>query len=320
MKKKIKIITAAVAVVLVLLFAGMSGFIGIQVFSGSTQLTTNRDTAGISDTFQEKFGMNYEEFCRRYTVEPLKIESTFDGHMIPADYIYAEHSENSKNRKTVILVHGLGGNRYTNYPVAEMFLEQGYNVLTFDQRSSNENTAKYTTFGYWEKFDLIDYINYVKAQAPNEAVGIWGTSFGGATAGLAAGYEDTQSKINFLILDCPVSNMKWMVEEEIKKMDIGIPVSYMTWCGNLVNKLKLGFTYDEADVCRAVSGLDIPVLIINSRADTVTPYFMGKDLYDSFQGENKMILTFSDSEHTEMWLDDNSGYREGVSELLSAVQ
>lgn len=320
MKKKIKIITAAVAVVLVLLFAGMSGFIGIQVFSGSTQLTTNRDTAGISDTFQEKFGMNYEEFCRRYTVEPLKIESTFDGHMIPADYIYAEHSENSKNRKTVILVHGLGGNRYTNYPVAEMFLEQGYNVLTFDQRSSNENTAKYTTFGYWEKFDLIDYINYVKAQAPNEAVGIWGTSFGGATAGLAAGYEDTQSKINFLILDCPVSNMKWMVEEEIKKMDIGIPVSYITWCGNLVNKLKLGFTYDEADVCRAVSGLDIPVLIINSRADTVTPYFMGKDLYDSFQGENKMILTFSDSEHTEMWLDDNSGYREGVSELLSAVQ
>lgn len=48
----------------------------------------------------------------------------------------------------VSLVYGLGGNRYTNYPIEEMFLQKGYNVLTYDQRSSNENTAQYTTFGY----------------------------------------------------------------------------------------------------------------------------------------------------------------------------
>lgn len=41
--------------------------------------------------------------------------------MIPADYIYALGEEGDKNNPTVILVHGLGGNRYTNYPLAEMF-------------------------------------------------------------------------------------------------------------------------------------------------------------------------------------------------------
>ena len=94
--------------------------------------------------------------------------------MIPADYIYALGEEGDKNNPTVILVHGLGGNRYTNYPLAEMFLQKGYNVLTYDQRSSNENTAQYTTFGYWEKYDLIDYIDYVYSHAPEQVIGIWG--------------------------------------------------------------------------------------------------------------------------------------------------
>ena len=76
--------------------------------------------------------------------------------------------------------------------------------MTYDQRSSNENTAQYTTFGYWEKYDLIDYIDYVHSYAPEHVIGVWGTSFGGATAGLAMGEKDVERKVDFLILDCPV--------------------------------------------------------------------------------------------------------------------
>jgi len=42
------------------------------------------------------------------------------------------------NNPTVILVHGLGG--IDTGTIAEMFLQKGYNVLTYDQKSSNENT------------------------------------------------------------------------------------------------------------------------------------------------------------------------------------
>lgn len=320
MKKKLKVVLVTIAILVIILFIGMSYFIGMQVFTASTQLVTNEGTAGVSATFWEKFGIDYEEFCNQYAIEKIEIQSSFDGHMIPADYIYAQQWENNKDNKTVVLVHGLGGNRYSNYPLAEMFLEQGYNVLTYDQRSSNENTAQYTTFGYWEKYDLIDYIDYVRAEAPEQIVGVWGTSFGGATAGLAMGYEETESKVNFLILDCPVSSMKWMVEEELQQMDMGIPVSYMSWCGNVLNKMKLGFGYDDADVRSAVSQLSIPILIINSEADTLTPCFMGKDIYDSIQSENKSIWTVKDSQHTGMWLDYNTEYREHVLNILENVE
>lgn len=249
MKRHIKILLIVVVIIL-LLFVGMSYFIGTQVFMGSTQLVTCEDTSKVNDSFWEKYNMDYDVFCNTYTIEHIDIVSTFDGHVIPADYIYALGKEENKDNSTVILVHGLGGNRYTNYPLAEMFLQKGYNVLTYDQRSSNENTAQYTTFGYWEKYDLIDYIDYVHSYAPEQVIGVWGTSFGGATAGPAMGEKDVERKVDFLILDCPVSDMKWMVEEEMRKMDIGLPISYMTFCGNVINKIKLGFGYDDANVMK----------------------------------------------------------------------
>lgn len=318
MKKRTKVMFI-VFIILIVLFAGMSCFIGNQVFMGSTQLVTCKDTSNVTDSFWDKYNMDYEAFCNTYTIEKIKITSTFDSHTIPADYIYALGSEGKKDNKTVILVHGLGGNRYSNYPLAEMFLEKGYNIITYDQRSSNENTSQYTTFGYWEKYDLTDYINYVSEQAPQQEIGVWGTSFGGATAGLAMENKDTRSKIGFLILDCPVSDMKWMVEEEMRKMDIGLPVSYMTFCGNFINKIKLGFIYEDANVCNAIKDIEIPILIINSRSDTVTPQFMGQDIYNSIsRKDNKTIWTADDSQHTEIWLDHNEEYREKAGQLLSS--
>ncbi len=320
MKRSTKIILIAIVAIPLILFIGLSGFIGSQVFAGSTQLVTNEKTRGVPEELLETYGLDYESFRNTYRIETLELISSFDGHVIPADYLYAPESQNSKDRPTVIMVHPLGGNRYANYPIAEFFLEQGFNVVTYDQRSSNENTARYTTFGYWEKFDLIDWINYVKEQAPGQRLGVWGASFGGATAGLALGYEDVDEQVDFLVLDSPVSSMKWMIEQEMQAMDIGLPVSYMTWCGNIVNKLKLGFTYQDADVPSAMRDVTTPVLIINSRQDSVTPYFMGRDIYDAIQGPNKEIWTVEDSEHFEVWIDHNQEYRDTVESFLLKYQ
>jgi len=318
MKKKVIIILLTVMVAAVMLFAGMTYFIGVQVFNGSTQLITNENTVDIPDNFFQEFNMDYEEFRNKYRIERIELTSSFDGHIIPGDYIYAGQTD--KNNKTVILVHGLGGNRYTTYPYAEMFLERGYNVLAYDQRSTNENTAKYTTFGYWAKYDLIDCIDYISENAYGQIIGVWGQSYGGATVGLAMGHEDTDDKVDFVILDCPISSMEWMINEEMKGMNTGIPVSFMSWCGNIVNRLKLGFSYKDADVAAAMRNVETPVLIINSKADNVTPYFMGKEIYDGIRGNNKQIWTVEDSEHAMMWVDHKTEYRNKVNELLDSIE
>lgn len=315
-KKKLKIILVMIVVVLLIAFVGISYFIGMQVFENSTQLVTNEETTGVKDSFWEKFQMDYDKFIEKYRVEKIRVESSFDGHIIPGDYIYAQNVE-GKDHDTVILVHGLGGNRYSNYPLAEYFLEKGYNVLTYDQRSSGENTAKYTTFGYWEKYDVRDMTDYVVKNAPEKKIGLWGTSFGGASIGLAMTDGELDGKVDFAVLDCPVSSMEDMIVAQMKDMEIGIPVEYMAACGNIVNRQKLGFSYEDADVPAAIKDTKVPVLVINSKADTLTPYYMGKDIYEAMGQKTKQIWSVKDSDHADVWLDYNKEYREHMDAFIA---
>lgn len=317
-RKRVKIFLSISLVVLLLVFLGMSWFIGEQVFANSTQVVTNEETQGVGEEFWNIYKMDYDTFKDTYKVESIEVESSLDQHMIPGDYIYAKDSS-GKDHDTVILIHGVGGNRLSNYPLAEYFLEQGFNVLTYDQRSSGENQARYTTFGYWEKSDAIDLVKYVDQQAPEQTIGIWGTSFGGATAGQAAGNELFNEAVDFMILDCPVSEMNYMIEVEIEKLNIGLPTGYMLKCGSIVNKQKLGFYFGQSDVPTEIADTDIPVLVINSKTDEVTPYFMGTDIYEAVKNDKKEIWTVDQAKHADIWLEHNVEYRDKVSAFMEQI-
>ena len=315
MKKKIfKIILSAFLVVALIGIIGTCYFTGISVFNSSMQLVTNEDTSSDYSDYLEENGIDLEEFNEMYNVEKIEIQSTLDNHKIPADYMLAN---NEKNNDTVVLVHGLGGNRLSVYPVAKLFLENGYNVIAYDQRSSGENTAKYTTCGYLESKDLLDYVSYINNIIDKDKnIIVWGTSFGGATVGTALGDSKADEYIDYAILDCPVSNFEYMIKEEMKEMNIGIPISFMLCMGNITTKLKLGFSYDDMNVCNYIKDTKVPVLIINSKADEVTPYFMGEDLYNAINSENKKLFTVEDSEHANIFFDYYDKYKEEVLEFI----
>ena len=67
-------------------------------------------------------------------IDEFSIPASHDSHDIQVDYLYTKNSSD-KNNNTVIITHGNGSNRKRVYPYAEIFLENGYNVLCFDQRS-----------------------------------------------------------------------------------------------------------------------------------------------------------------------------------------
>lgn len=323
-------ISAIICSVVISAIIGITAFIGDQVVKSSTQLSYAVDEIEVPYNVYDSYHLDYGEFTRRYPIKKIELDSTYDGHVIPADYIYHEKN-GSMDNDTVIMIHGLGGNRMTIYPAAQVFLENGYNVLCYDQRSSGENHALHTTFGYLEKYDLLDAVKAVKEYAPGKKMGIWGTSFGGATA--VAGACDPELGItavtDFLILDCPISNM----EDELRLVmnndetiaQSGIPVSYMIRAGNIMNKLELGFTYKEADGRYIIqsrknqagdNNKDVPLLIFNCKKDEITPFIMGVELFNAYNSENKQIITFDDCGHAEGWAYHEEEYRTAVKSFL----
>lgn len=311
-KKKVFIILAAIFGGFVLLILGGSYFIGTQIVASSTELATNEKTKNVHNLVWPDYNFDLAQYQSKYQIEKLEIKSSFDEHILPFHLIYNENT----TKGLVVMAHGLGGNKETNYPVSQMFLENGYKVITYDQRCSGENYAPKTTFGYWEKYDIIDCVNYAKNKLNIKKIIVWGESFGGATAVQAVAFEEMQKTVDYLILDCPVSSMSFMLYEEMKEMDMGIPVDYLMWWGNLANKIQLGFSYDDADSAQVAKKITIPSLVINSEVDTVTPYFMGKDIFDNLSSSKKDIWTVKDSKHIGMWLDYNQEYREKVINFI----
>jgi fermentation-respiration switch protein FrsA (DUF1100 family) len=302
---------------LVIVALGAGGafyYMGNQVFNGSLQMVDNQSTA-LQTGYDYLAAIRFDTaaFQQAYEIERIEIESSYDGHTIPADYI----TSGSRDADTVILVHGLGGNRVSVYPQAAMFLRNGYNVLTYDQRSSGENTAPYTTYGYWESKDLADCISFVDAQIGEDKKLIaWGVSFGGATVGIASGGETFNQKVDAAILDCPISNMRDMLEMRMAEMDTGIPVGFLLTAGDFATNMKLKFSYTDTEVMQYAAKTTVPMLVINSRADEVTPYYMGEDIYNALTVEQKELFTVEDISHGNIHLMAPAEYEQVVMNFI----
>lgn len=315
MKKILKVIGVILIISIFITIIGICYFTGNSVFNGSMQMVTNETTSIESGKkYLESIDFDLEKFKSEYSVEAIQIKSSLDEHMIPADYITIN---GNKDKDTVIMVHGLGSNRLSVYPIAEIFLKNGYNVIAYDQRSSGENTAQYTTYGYFESNDVADYVNYLKEKnGNNNKIGLWGISFGGATVGIYLGSESANENVDFAILDCPVSNMSYLIYTEMENMDIGIPLEFLMLCGDITTKFKLGFSYEDTNVCKYINNTKVPTLVINSKSDEVTPYFMGQDIYNSITHENKKIFTVEDSKHADIFLNYPDDYEKQVINFI----
>ena len=97
----------------------------------------------------------------------------------------------------------------------------------------------------------------------------------------------------------------------------GLLVDCLIFVGNIFNRIKLGFSYDDASVSRAIENTEVPLLIVHSRADEITPYFMGKNIYEAVEHENKNILTVETSEHGNIHRDYPQKYENKIMSLIN---
>jgi predicted acyl esterase len=104
-------------------------------------------------------------------------------------YVPVEHPPHPGTFPAVMLFHGLGGNRQSIAPIAQIFAQRGYIALTFDFRGHGESGGLFTGLGPRELADVATLRRtWLPANAPiNGDVGAWGISLGGGAALLSAG-------------------------------------------------------------------------------------------------------------------------------------
>ncbi|MGL4738209.1 MAG: alpha/beta hydrolase [Cellulosilyticaceae bacterium] len=292
---------------------GVLGFLIAYIPSQMSQEHTN----SIVELYFEDTGYVVSDFEKRWgdSLQAFELRSGL-GHSIPGYYILPE---NNYENKTIVLVHWHESNHQAMYPIAEVFLEKGWNVVLYDQRAHGKNTAKTVTFGYLESQDLAQVIAYVKEKSVAEVVGILGQSMGAVTVAYYLGDEEARENIAFAVVDSAYSSMYEEIAWELTKGKYMPLANGLTSLGSQFCKLLYGYAFEEIDMETRLRVSDTPILMIHSRNDQKCLYYMGEKLFEAIPNPTKRLVTFENADHLFCFWDEQERYIEEVFSFIERV-
>lgn len=289
-------------------------WLGKQVAAGLLYQNVDNDTKENSVKQLEKWGYDLTAFEMAYTPEQFTLKAE-DDNIIP---VYAFTANGEADNDTVILVHGAGGDHVSVYPIAEVYLKNGWNVITIDQRASGDSLNEIVTFGYYEKLDVKALVDYAQEKVKNHKVVVHGISMGAATSGLYAATEHAKDNLDYVIMDSSYDSMEnmflgvWNQMEEAKSL----PTAYVLWSGNWYLKLRYGFGFNDVDIVNAQKSNEIPTLVIQGTKDTLCPPDMGEQIYENIASAEKELWMVN-SAHIEAYIDYPQQYAAKVMDFLN---
>lgn len=274
---------------------------------------SEKHTEDIVQLYFEDTEFDISTFKEKWQTQTFEIVSDL-GHEIPVYYITPNASYDNK---TVVLVHWHESNHEAMYPITELFLDKGCNVVLYDQRAHGKNTAKTVTFGYLESSDLKQVVAFTKDKANNNPVGVLGQSMGAATIGYYLGCDEAQENLAFAVMDCPYSGMYNEIVWQISKGKVPLLANTVASLGSTFCKVIYGYSFNDVDIVERMNNSNTPTLILHSKSDQKCPYFMAEEIFKAIHHDKKMFITYEDSEHLFSFWDESDRYSDELFKFIN---
>jgi predicted alpha/beta-fold hydrolase len=288
------------------IFICIGGFLLAYLPTQMSEAHTNE----IVKLYFKDMGYSVSEFNTKWKSKLENYELTSSkGHTIPVTYICAD---GSYENPTIVLVHWHEANHEAMYPIAEVFLEKGWNVVLYDQRAHGKNTAKIVTFGFFESQDLQQIVDFTYQKSNGATIGALGQSMGAATIAYYSGTQHAEKYLDFAIVDSSFNSMYEEIHWEISKSKIHLPSTAITNLGSAFCQLIYGYSFSDINIAKQIRSNNIPTLIIHSKKDNKCPYYMGEELFNSIPHTDKEFITFNNSEHLLSFWDEKDRYVQSV--------
>ncbi len=229
---------------------------------------------------------------------------------------YNLSNEYRPNLGTIILIHGIRGNKTYFQKLATKLNLNGYNTFAIDLRAHGESSGKYCTFGAKEKYDVKLAIDYLKQEfSISDFIGVWGQSLGGSVA-LQAMANDT--RIQFGIIESTYASYETITHEYIKRLvgfDLSCFTSYLTKRAATI----ASFTLIDANTTIACKKITQPVLIAHGTKDIHIPIQYGKMNYEALSSKNKIFLAIEGADHINLWQKGGESYFKNVIGFINEI-
>lgn len=183
--------------------------------------------------------------------------------------------DNNSN-KTVICVHGYGGTYLEMQPYCEFFKTKNFNVLAVDNRAHGDSEGKCIGFGWYDRFDILDWIDFLNKKIPDHQIVLLGVSMGGTAVCCACG-EELPPNVVCAVSDCAFANGKKQLEKVFPKI-FGLEKIFIKHLSSFLKRIH-GFEISKVDALKQVRNTKIPILYVHGQEDKFVPMQNLIDLY-----------------------------------------
>ena len=228
--------------------------------------------------------------------EDITLKS-FDGLNLTSTLIMNENPTN----KFIVLVHGVSICYVGSLKYFDIFYRNGFNVLIVNQRRHGKSEGKYSTYGFYEKYDVNMWIEYLKSRFGNDIIlGLHGESMGAGTVMETIPLNDS---IKFVIEDCGYSNFHELIGFQIthayKNRLVRKILSPSLIFANFFMKTKAKFSMKKIVPIDIVSSTSLPMMFIHGKEDYFVPWYMALDLYKAKTKGYKELYLVEGAKHAE---------------------
>ena len=222
-----------------------------------------------------------------------------------------------KDAPVMIFFHGYHGvfawDGYGGFKVCQ---NNGINILMVDERAHGRSGGSAITFGIKERYDCKLWAEYAaKRFGDSTDIFLAGVSMGAASVMMASELGLPQN-VRAIVADCGYSEPAAIIKETVKMMKLPVEPIY--------SLIKLGayifghFDLEEATALKAVKQLEIPILFIHGKQDSVVPVDMCKELYENCTSRKEIVL-IDGADHANSAMTDYETYEKSVVSFLKSA-
>ncbi|WP_283700998.1 alpha/beta hydrolase [Clostridium perfringens] len=284
------IILIIIAILVIVFFLAT----GLYIFKS----TVTRELHDIEKSYTRYVENNLfdEALYNSASKEDITLKS-FDGLNLTSTLIMNENPTN----KFIVLVHGVSICYVGSLKYFDIFYRNGFNVFIVNQRRHGKSEGKYSTYGFYEKYDVNMWIEYLKSRFGNDIIlGLHGESMGAGTVMETIPLNDS---IKFVIEDCGYSNFHELIGFQIthayKNRLVRKILRPSLIFANFFMKTKAKFSMKKIVPIDIVASTSLPMMFIHGKEDYFVPWYMAVDLYKAKTKGYKELYLVEGAKHAE---------------------
>jgi len=220
------------------------------------------------------------------------------------------------NSKIVVLFHGKNGRKEDLLPLCERYIAMGFTCIVPDLPAHGDSKmAKFVLPKNYLDNILDDASKYIDLK--DKKISIWGFSLGAAVA--IKSVVDSKYKFNSMVLVSTFDNLENVVIDKTSTF-FGTFIAKefgLVLCKSLKNISN--FDIDSLDSKKYAKKLNIPVLIIHGKKDSIVDYKRAKELYKTFASTKKEFILKPSSNHYTILKDVLKNYSKSGEFLIDEL-